>query len=86
LVRRPEDLEHIDPKTTVVRIAHTVGENKRIRIVDQAKQKNLRVLNPGIKREAEQAKAEEEQVEVDSEVGNEQPTEAAAKTSSEDNQ
>lgn len=75
LVGRPEDLENVNPSTTVVRIAHTVGENKRIRIIEQAKKKNLRVLNPGIKREAEEAKAEEVQVETDAGAGTEESAE-----------
>ncbi len=75
MVGRPEDLENVNPSTTVVRIAHTVGENKRIRIIEQAKKKNLRVLNPGIKREAEEAKAEEVQVETDAGAGTEESAE-----------
>ena len=65
LIWRPEDLEGINPSTTVVRIGHTVGENKRNRIIEEAKKKTLRILNPGVKREAEEAKAEEEEVKVD---------------------
>ena len=53
IVFRPEDLEHINPKTQVARIAHTVGENKRVQILDQAKKANIRVLNPRVKKEAE---------------------------------
>jgi len=53
MVFRPEDLEHMNPKTQVARIAHTVGENKRVQILDQAKKANIRVLNPRVKKEAE---------------------------------
>jgi len=53
IVFRPEDLEHINPKTQVARIAHTVGENKRVQILDQAKKANIRVLNPRVKKAAE---------------------------------
>jgi large subunit ribosomal protein L32e len=52
MVWRPVDLEHIDPKTQAARIAHTVGESKRVQILDQAKKANIRVLNPGVKKEA----------------------------------
>jgi len=52
MVWRPKDLEHVNPKTDAVRIAHTVGENKRVQILDQAKKASIRVLNPGLKKEA----------------------------------
>jgi len=51
MVWRVRDLEGIDPKTHVARIAHTVGENKRVQIIDEAKKKNIRILNPGLKRQ-----------------------------------
>ena len=53
LVWRPKDLEGLDPKTHVARIAHTVGENKRVLILDEAKKRNIRILNPRLKRAAE---------------------------------
>jgi len=65
LIWRPEDLSSVNPSITVVRIAHTVGENKRIKIVEEAKKRNIRILNPGAKREAEEVKAGEEEVKVD---------------------
>jgi hypothetical protein len=49
------DLEKVDPKTQVVRIAHTVGEKKRALILDEAKKASIRVLNPRLKRPAEVA-------------------------------
>jgi len=52
MVWRPKDLEGIDPKTQAARIAHTVGERKRVDILDQAKKSNIRVLNPGPKKPA----------------------------------
>ena len=55
LVWRPADLKGVDPKTQVVRIAHTVGENKRVLILDEAKKASIRVLNPRLKRPAEAA-------------------------------
>jgi len=51
MVRRPQDLEQIDPKIHVARIAHTVGENKRLLILDEAERRSIRVLNPGRKKE-----------------------------------
>ena len=53
MVHRLKDLEGIDPKTQAARIAHTVGERKRVEILDQARKANIRVFNPGIKKEAE---------------------------------
>lgn len=53
MVWRPKDLEGIDSKTQAARIAHTVGENKRVQILEDAKKANIRVLNPGLKKPAE---------------------------------
>jgi len=55
MVWRPKDLEGIDPKIQAARIAHTVGERKRVDILDQAKKANIRVLNPGPKKAPEVA-------------------------------
>jgi outer membrane biosynthesis protein TonB len=52
-VWRPKDLESLDPKVHAGRIAHTVGENKRVQILEDAKKANIRILNPGLKRPAE---------------------------------
>jgi hypothetical protein len=43
----------MDPKTQAARIAHNVGESKRVQIIDQAKKANIRLLNPGVKKEPE---------------------------------
>ncbi len=53
LVWRPQDLGNLDPKTHVARIGHTVGENKRVLILEEAKKRNIRILNPGLKRSTE---------------------------------
>lgn len=45
LVYNVEALKGIDPKTQVVRIAHTVGKRKRAGILAEAKKKRLIVLN-----------------------------------------
>jgi hypothetical protein len=45
----------MNPKTQAARIAHTVGESKRVQILDLAKKANIRVLNPGLKKAAEAA-------------------------------
>jgi large subunit ribosomal protein L32e len=53
LIYRPTDLEKIDSSTQVARIAHTVGENKRVLIVEEAKKRSIRILNPGLKKAPE---------------------------------
>jgi len=55
MVWRPKDLENLDPKTQAVRIAHTVGERKRVEILDQASKATIIVLNPGPKKAPEVA-------------------------------
>ncbi len=47
LVWRLSDLEKLDPKVDLVRIAHRVGERKRLDILDRAKQLNFHIANPG---------------------------------------
>ena len=53
MVWRPKDLGNLDPKAHVGRIAHTVGENKRVQILEEAKKANIRILNPGLKKPTE---------------------------------
>jgi hypothetical protein len=53
MIWRPKDLQGIDSKTQAGRIAHTVGENKRVQILEDAKKANIRILNPGLKKPAE---------------------------------
>ncbi len=53
IVWRVKDLQSLDPKVQIGRIAHTVGENKRIQIIEEAKKANIRILNPGLKKPAE---------------------------------
>lgn len=59
LVRRPADLEKINAKTQIVKIAHSVGERKRIAIMERAEALELTVANPGVKK-AEAAAPEPE--------------------------
>ncbi len=47
LVWRLVDLEKLDPKVDIVRIAHRVGEKKKLDILDRAKQLNFHIANPG---------------------------------------
>src|SRR2546422_449722 len=47
LVHAPSELKGVDPKTHAIRIAGTVGGRKRQRILEDANELGLRVLNPG---------------------------------------
>ena len=72
MVRRPQDLEQIDPKVHVARIAHTVGENKRLLILDEAERRSIHVLNPGPKKETPAAvPSSEEEKKEEQESGKE---------------
>lgn len=54
LVFRPQDLEGMDASRQVARIASAVGRRKREEIIAKAKERGIRVLNPGVeKRETE---------------------------------
>ena len=47
LVFNTRDLSKIDPKVDAVRIAHCVGNKKRIDIVTKATKLKIKILNPG---------------------------------------
>src|SRR5918996_4505916 len=47
LIFNLKDLIKIDPKVDAVRIAHTVGNKKRIEIVTEATKLKMKILNPG---------------------------------------
>jgi len=64
LIYRPTDLEKVASSTQVARIAHTVGENKRVLIVEEAKKRSIRILNPGLKRAPEAEVAPEPEPEA----------------------
>ncbi len=46
LVRRPEDLQGLNPEAHAVRIASSVGMRKRLLIMEEAKRLGLKILNP----------------------------------------
>lgn len=46
LVHRVEDLEGLDPTTHAVRIAGSIGKLKRVKIMEEAEKRGLKVLNP----------------------------------------
>lgn len=53
IVYRAADLDKLDPKTYVARIGHTVGEKKRVAILDRARELEINVVNPGVSRREE---------------------------------
>jgi large subunit ribosomal protein L32e len=59
LVFNVDDLNNIDPKSQVARIAHTVGAKKRVEINTKAEEKGVHVLNPRIVKEAKEKITEE---------------------------
>jgi len=65
LIHRPEELAGLSADKEAVRIAATVGERKRVTIVDQAQQLGLRILNLRTRKaEAEAPTPEEEAAEI----------------------
>ena len=58
IVQQPGDLDKIDPKTQIVKISATIGERRRIAIMERAQTLQLTVSNPGAKK-TEAAPAEE---------------------------
>jgi len=67
LVHRPDDLEGLDPDIHAIRIGRTVGQRKRVDIIQKAEVMLLRVLNPGVPEvlEEEDLFEELEDLEVD---------------------
>ncbi|MFX0169868.1 MAG: 50S ribosomal protein L32e [Candidatus Hodarchaeota archaeon] len=51
LVHNLKELEGLHPKTHAVRIAHRVGDRKRLAIIERADDLGLHVLNPQLKSE-----------------------------------
>lgn len=58
------DLSIVDPETQVARIGGSVGIKKRVKIVQEAKLRGIRILNVGKARGAEELKAEPEEEEL----------------------
>jgi large subunit ribosomal protein L32e len=64
LVYNVEDLKKVDPETQAVRIAHTVGEKKRMQIIQEARRRKITILNLGeAKEEVKEAVVEEKKPE-----------------------
>ena len=55
LVFNVKDLERLDPAADAARIGHAVGQRKRLLILAEARNKGIKVLNPGKEQKAEEA-------------------------------
>src|ERR687889_1625631 len=55
LVFNVKDLGRLDPSKDAARIAHVVGQRKRLLILADARVKGIKVLNPGKEQKAEEA-------------------------------
>jgi large subunit ribosomal protein L32e len=63
LVFTVEDLGEVDPKTHAIRIGHTVGGRKRVRIITEARRREFLILNV---RKVKEAPEEKESLEEES--------------------
>lgn len=58
MIYQVPDLDKLDAKTCVARIGHTVGERKRVAILDRARELEIKIVNPRVSRREERAGAE----------------------------
>jgi len=79
LIHRLSELEGLDPKIHIVRISARVGERKRLALLDELRQRNFHIANPG-KGEEKPVKAEEPTVEERPSSDQTQPTSTASET------
>jgi large subunit ribosomal protein L32e len=77
LVTNVDDLLNVNPELQAIRIAHTVGAKKRFEILAKAKEKGIRILNPG------EIKKPEEEEEAEAVAAEEEKGEEAEKTETE---
>jgi large subunit ribosomal protein L32e len=45
IVHNIDEISRVDPKTQAARIAHTVGKRKRLQMIEEAKIRNIYILN-----------------------------------------
>jgi len=83
LVYNADGLMKIDPDTQAVRIAHAVGQRKRVQILAEARKKKIVVLNQRqVKETAKKEKEPTEEAETEEAAKTEEPTkEETASTS-----
>jgi len=85
LVHNTEYLEEINSKAQAIRIAHTVGKRKRVKILTEARKKKITVLNPKEAKEpaekekelAEETEEEEKLEEPEETTDTEKPKQVA---------
>jgi large subunit ribosomal protein L32e len=53
IIHNVNELENVSPDQTAIRIAATVGERKRLRIIEHAQQLGYKILNPKTSKTAE---------------------------------
>ena len=61
LLHTPSEVSTVDPATQAIRIAHTVGQRKRIQITALARERKICILNPIVRKEAEEIEEIEEE-------------------------
>ena len=47
LVKQERDFDGVDPKRHIIRLAHQLGEKKRLVFLEKARQLNVKIANPG---------------------------------------
>lgn len=62
LVHNPDEVAEVDAETQAIRIAHTVGIRKRIRITSIARESKIHILNPLVRKPEEERIEEEEEL------------------------
>jgi large subunit ribosomal protein L32e len=80
LVKRVEDLDKIDSKTQIVKIGHSVGERKRVAILEKAQTLELTIANPGPKKREAAPPEEQELVVKEAEAGKTEQEETEEET------
>jgi len=61
LLHTQSEVSTVDPATQAIRIAHTVGQRKRIQITALARERKIYILNPIVRKEAEEIEEIEEE-------------------------
>src|SRR6267143_1702109 len=78
LIHRLSELEGLDPKIHIIRISARVGERKRLTLLDELRQRNFHIANPG--------KEEEKPVSAEEPTADESPISEQTQTASKTNE
>lgn len=78
LVHNVDELRKVNPKTQVVRIAHTVGRRTKMEILAEARKKKITILNVGVKEEEEREEVEKVEAEEEKKAEKEAEEKKAA--------